>query len=1137
MADERARAYAEWLVANEDKRGTPEFDTVVEAYKAARAGAPAAAPQSAPKAPPGPDVDSTWGTYAGNLARQAAQGLSFNFGDEIAAGARSLFGDETYDQALADERAKIEEFARRNPGASLTANFGGALAGGLGAGLAVRGAAKAGNALAGRALGWGTSNPIKAGATAGTASGAVGGFGEGEGTDTEDGLGNRLEGALKGGVLGAGLGTVAGAASAAIPGVTKAFKQYVTKDEDAVRQAAEREVAKAITRSGKTPEQLVGRATEDAGLGVPSALMNADDELTKLGEIVVGKGGAGAKSLEDTVKAQRANAPQRTIGNLEKGITDADFYGSQDDILRQLRETGRQHYDNAPWMSEEVTDPRILKFLDSSYGRDAFNRARSIIEKEKLALEMEGKDASHLVLKDLFEFEPDGVTIKGIREGVRPDMRTLDLVRRGLRDAVDSGFKGDSSIGKAQAGALADVEKVYSRSLDDLSEGYKAARAKYRGDAEVRDALEMGQKDFLQMDPDGMQRALKGMSEAELEAFRVGAMKTIRDRVFGAVDNADPTKKAGQNVAYMREKLKMLVGDEQKADLMMAALQREAEVIKQGQQIRGQGQSRTPRLGEGIKDFDGNPAADVIGDAASLALNPSPQNALAKAMDWIGRKDFRMTELKADEVAKILRNGTPQEIEAVMKRLAERSAADSAARETVSGRAALYGGAPSGALSAEIGGQDQLSANRGRDPSLPGYKTGGPVEVPRDFVQELSGHIMRHFASGGKVGKAVSGGLDIIRRLKAGEGAPELAQRYPALKNPIEEFDEKTGKQFWAKDLSEEGLAVQAARKQAQRSIDMGEYDPMFDVNARTDVDPTNYPTSVNTVVDTLPKKADTIEKHRAIADTPEARERIMRAYDVGMEQPGAPNWYFMRQLEDEFVKRLGPEAGRAAFQKQFARAMSATTGGADPTSNLMMAQYGNVLNAGGQRIPRNRPIGNRFLGAEGTPATYDFPFPVGGRYAGGNMEMYEKAMIDGMPLGVDNPKRHNFEHNFLGHRNMATMDEQMSNLIVPGQNIPKNYGAWEQVVHDQAAKAGVDPRFMQEVAWAGAKKLKDGDKYTPKPMIQIVNEAVERTRRITGLSNQEIMDGIVRGTIPLYRRGGLATLRDRTRSSMSSGT
>ena len=43
MAD-RLQQYADWLIANQNKKGTPEFATVANSYKQLRGTAPAPAP-------------------------------------------------------------------------------------------------------------------------------------------------------------------------------------------------------------------------------------------------------------------------------------------------------------------------------------------------------------------------------------------------------------------------------------------------------------------------------------------------------------------------------------------------------------------------------------------------------------------------------------------------------------------------------------------------------------------------------------------------------------------------------------------------------------------------------------------------------------------------------------------------------------------------------------------------------------------------------------------------------------------------------------------------------------------------------------------------------------------------------------
>jgi hypothetical protein len=182
---------------------------------------------------------------------------------------------------------------------------------------------------------------------------------------------------------------------------------------------------------------------------------------------------------------------------------------------------------------------------------------------------------------------------------------------------------------------------------------------------------------------------------------------------------------------------------------------------------------------------------------------------------------------------------------------------------------------------------------------------------------------------------------------------------------------------------------------------------------------------------------------------------------------------------------------------------MAATTGGASPGDNLMMAHYGNYLKARGEAMP---------------DAAYKFPFPIGGRYVTGNMAQFGKMIMDKEGVTAATPKRYNFSGNFYGNKG-ATLDEQMSGLWDPKMTMPTpgTYGHYESALHELAKKAGVDPRYFQEVAWAGAKKAKEPG-YKPKPMIAHVNEAIERTHRITGMPRDEIVRrGLVRSEIPLY--------------------
>lgn len=349
-------------------------------------------------------------------------------------------------------------------------------------------------------------------------------------------------------------------------------------------------------------------------------------------------------------------------------------------------------------------------------------------------------------------------------------------------------------------------------------------------------------------------------------------------------------------------------------------------------------------------------------------------------------------------------------------------------------------------------------------------------------------------------GKIIGGAASLAK--KFGVDPYKISQAYPDVIAPMLAVDAKTGKEFLQKQLSPEALGVQKARKAAQKEIDAGNYQPHFDIEQRYYADPSHYPTAGYTATDIVPKKADTIAKYEALANDPEALARLRGAYEKAKDRPAAKDWYAMGQLEDAFIKELGPEEGRKQFKNRFADAMAATTGGADPNSNLMMAAYTNFQKNLGHEIP--------------TKAA-DLPFPIGGRFVSGNMEQAKK-LADAGEIPVTNPKRHNFSANFLGHRDVSTLDEQMSQLWDPKMMSPppNAYGIYQQALAKEAEKAGVQPANFQDIAWAGAKD------YPGKPMMQEINEMLARTSKITGEPQEEVLKGFIRADKPMYGIGAL---------------
>ena len=289
-------------------------------------------------------------------------------------------------------------------------------------------------------------------------------------------------------------------------------------------------------------------------------------------------------------------------------------------------------------------------------------------------------------------------------------------------------------------------------------------------------------------------------------------------------------------------------------------------------------------------------------------------------------------------------------------------------------------------------------------------------------------------------------------KIKGSQLSFDPAKRYPQTGEPELRKDPKSGKEFYGKSLSPEELEVQALRQEINKDIKAGDYEPMFPVEERFYADPSRYDFEGDTLVDTLAKtdvkRAEKMEQFY----TPEAKQKLVDAFESGLS-PKSQDWYAMGQLEEEFIRELGPELGPQMFKERFADAMAATTGGADPGANLLMAAYGNYLRTQGKSPPTN---------------AFSMPHPIGGRYVTGNMKMYDKVINQSTPLTTtEQPKRHNFSANFLGDLNRATIDEQMSGGL-HGVNAPPNltYGVFEKIVHDVAAEKGVKAAEGVNLIW-----------------------------------------------------------------------
>lgn len=375
------------------------------------------------------------------------------------------------------------------------------------------------------------------------------------------------------------------------------------------------------------------------------------------------------------------------------------------------------------------------------------------------------------------------------------------------------------------------------------------------------------------------------------------------------------------------------------------------------------------------------------------------------------------------------------------------------------------------------------------------------------------------------VGGKVAAPYDFLTGRLTDAPFPQFAERYPDI-GPPTPTPRGPGKEgtFPAKTLTPEAEQFAKARENIMGQMDEG-YQPFFDPSQRFPAEFEKQPGPHVDTAQAVAKKQETIDRHLQTIGAPETLARLREGYSRGLDLPDSQAWYLMGQVEKKMVEDMGEEAGRQQFRDKIATAMSATTTGQTPKTNLIMAQYLNYLKQAGQPFPAE---------AHQTPVT------VGGQRTMPNIEAYQKIFDEGgyPALGLQNPKRTDFAQALMGNPNAYTIDEQMMHGML-GADVPQSgtYGLVTKVGREEAARAGVDPSRHQDVSWAGFKKMLEeegrakkgfrsygeGEGYQGKPMIAEVNDMIERTHRLTGMPRQEIWTrGFIKNEIPLYGAAGL---------------
>jgi hypothetical protein len=242
---------------------------------------------------------------------------------------------------------------------------------------------------------------------------------------------------------------------------------------------------------------------------------------------------AGLKQRASQAVADHAKSTDAALDKVMGPSTDP--YTVLQDTMKRRSEEAAPLYEKA--LSHPVAwDERLQQFIDDPIVKSGIAKGVSIQRLESLA---ENKP-----------FNPNDFAIKGFDEagdpilGQTPNMRTLNVVKKGLDAMVDE--SKDSMTGRLseQGRAIDKVRSAFLQKLDDINPDYKAARQAWAGPSQAMDAYNRGLNIFqnqagssgVKSTPQALASWFNGASKAEQDAVKIGAraalnhqMKTVGD--------------------------------------------------------------------------------------------------------------------------------------------------------------------------------------------------------------------------------------------------------------------------------------------------------------------------------------------------------------------------------------------------------------------------------------------------------------------------------------------------------------------------------------------------------------------------------------------------------------------------------
>jgi hypothetical protein len=551
------------------------------------------------------------------------QGASLNTSDELLGGLAGIIDkDMTLGEGIAADRESVSRFREENPGGALGLNI-------LGSATAPA-ALTALKAPAVATLG----RTLKEGAALGAAM---------EAGATEGGVKKRLGASVKGAAIGApvaagGYGVVKAATNALRPAVSRASGELLDmygSAKTSLKAISERMRGSKPTTLADEMGQTGLRKLRAARAVSPVAGEQIDNAFTTR------RGGQEERILTDLLETSGIGGRTNTVKTAKS-------------IIAERAENSKPLYEAA--YSVDVKDPRILKVMKHPEFQDAYARAQRIARLEE---------------NPLPDLDPD----KGI------PVRAFDYLKRVVDDISMGKVDSGASMTRTEGRALRTRLNEMLGHVDELVPEFAEARAYYKGESDLLEALETG-RTLWRMHPDEAAEILRNpaLSDGERELMRKGFMESIADKVESVAQRADATKRRPlEDVTLDRKRLRLLFDDDESFEAFKTRLAEEVKLARGEDYVRG-GSNTADKLSD-IAEMAGAPIGEVL-QLATGNVRPLIERA---ASSKLGSWSQGMTRKKAESLTPMLLAQTPEELIQVGKNLTREEVRQKNVRQLGSG--------------------------------------------------------------------------------------------------------------------------------------------------------------------------------------------------------------------------------------------------------------------------------------------------------------------------------------------------------------------------------------------------------------------------------------------------------------------